>query len=261
MSYKPFCFSSFGIDNKFKEYSKQVCIFIDGLWLTSEEYHKSDYKVFIGGCEPEIYLRQYYSEEDIITNCDKFDLVLTSNKNIVDNCKNAKLFPFGSCWLDDNFKKLENFFEVSFLCGFKDELIGHQLRHVIWNNLNYIRNIPIKKIFTTNLKKDYVFNTSQYSIIVENSLYENYFTEKIIDCLISKTIPIYFGCPNIKDYFDTRGFITFKTIDELLYKLSLLTPDIYESKIEYIEKNYNLALNYIDFHKRVDQYIDEGIIK
>lgn len=258
--YKPFCFSSFGIENKFKEYSKQVCIFIDGLWFDSKEYQESDYKVFVGGCEPEVYLRAFYTEDDIISNQHKFDLILSSNKNIVNCCNNAKLFPFGSCWLDKDFKKLENFFEVSFLCGFKDELIGHQLRHIIWNNLNHIRNIPIKKIFTTNLKKDYIFNTSQYSIIVENSSYENYFTEKIIDCLISKTIPIYFGCPNIKDYFDMKGFITFKTVEELLYKLSRLTPEIYESKLEHINKNYELALKYVDFHGRIDQYINEGII-
>lgn len=257
--YKPYCFSTFGIGNEFKEYTKKVCIFIDGLWFSSKEYQESEYRVFVGGCEPDISLRRYYSENDIIDNQNKFDLILSSSKNIVNSCKNAKLFPFGSCWIDKNFKKLQNNFEVSFLCGFKNELIGHKLRHSIWDNLNKIKNIPIKKIFTTKLKKDYIFNTSQFSIIVENSKYENYFTEKIVDCLITKTIPLYFGCPNIKDYFDTRGFILFDSVEELIYKLSILTPEMYNNKLEYVEKNYNLALNYVDFHGRVDQYINESI--
>jgi hypothetical protein len=46
-----------------------------------------------------------------------------------------------------------------------------------------------------------------YSIAVENSKHANYFTEKLSDCFLAYTLPFYYGCPNIKDYFDDRSFV------------------------------------------------------
>ena len=46
----------------------------------------------------------------------------------------------------------------------------------------------------------------QYSICIENTCSRNYFTEKITDCFICGTVPIYFGCPNIEDYFPPLSY-------------------------------------------------------
>lgn len=40
----------------------------------------------------------------------------------------------------------------------------------------------------------------KFSIAIENCVEENYFTEKITDCLLTDTVPIYYGCPNIEKY-------------------------------------------------------------
>lgn len=48
----------------------------------------------------------------------------------------------------------------------------------------------------------------EYSIAVENSSYDNYFTEKITDCFLAFTMPFYSGCHNLKDFFDDRSFVT-----------------------------------------------------
>lgn len=49
--------------------------------------------------------------------------------------------------------------------------------------------------------KDY-----KYCLTVENSEIKNYFTEKIIDCFLTWTKPIYFGCPNINEYFSEDSY-------------------------------------------------------
>lgn len=46
----------------------------------------------------------------------------------------------------------------------------------------------------------------KYSLAFENSSHENYFTEKIIDCFLSWTKPIYWGCPNIHEYFPKKSY-------------------------------------------------------
>ena len=48
----------------------------------------------------------------------------------------------------------------------------------------------------------------RYTIAVENSVHNNYFTEKIIDALLSECLPFYWGCPNLAAHIDPRAFIT-----------------------------------------------------
>lgn len=269
MEIKPFVLSQFGIPNEFGSFSKQVCISIDGLWFNEPDYINSEYKVFIGGCEPYDFTDRCYSQDEVIKNKDKFDLILTSNDKIVESCSNAILFPFGTRRISKNFKKENTFFEVSFLCGLKSELEGHLLRHEVYSKINKVKNMGVKALLSTFNRdeeyfglngKDYIFNTSQYSIIIENSRHRNYFTEKIIDSFMSRTIPLYWGCTNIGDFFDTRGIIKFEDADDLFRKISALTPDIYHSKKEILDINFEKAKQYEDFFSRVNNIIKEKLI-
>ena len=55
--------------------------------------------------------------------------------------------------------------------------------------------------------------TYNYSIAIENSVHPNYFTEKISDCYLANTMPLYAGCPNIYDFFDDRSYLLIDTKD------------------------------------------------
>lgn len=48
----------------------------------------------------------------------------------------------------------------------------------------------------------------RYSLACENCQVPNYFTEKIIDCMLCWTKPIYWGCPNIDQYFPKGSYAT-----------------------------------------------------
>ncbi len=47
----------------------------------------------------------------------------------------------------------------------------------------------------------------RYSIAVENTSWTDYWTEKIADCFLAWTVPIYHGCPNLEKYFPPGSFI------------------------------------------------------
>jgi hypothetical protein len=47
----------------------------------------------------------------------------------------------------------------------------------------------------------------QFSICIENSILDNYWTEKIADVFLSYTIPVYCGCKNINSYFSSNSYI------------------------------------------------------
>jgi hypothetical protein len=47
----------------------------------------------------------------------------------------------------------------------------------------------------------------RYSIAIENTSKDDYWTEKIADCFLSYTVPLYFGATNISDYFPEDSYI------------------------------------------------------
>tara|TARA_R100001510_G_C7656596_1_gene216787 strand:+ start:6587 stop:7438 length:852 start_codon:yes stop_codon:yes gene_type:complete len=80
--------------------------------------------------------------------------------------------------------------------------------------------------------KDYMF-----SIAMENDNYPDIFCEKITDCFATGTIPIYWGTPNIANYFDINGIILLQDVQDF----SSLNKDLYDSKKESIINNFNLC--------------------
>jgi glycosyltransferase involved in cell wall biosynthesis len=103
--------------------------------------------------------------------------------------------------------------------------------------------------------KDY-----KHSVAIENGIYKNYFTEKILDCFLTGTIPIYRGCTNISDFFNQKGIITFDTHDELLEVLKAIKEDSYTIDKTIIQENYELALKYsYDNDKIFNKYIKDLI--
>jgi len=80
--------------------------------------------------------------------------------------------------------------------------------------------------------KDYMF-----SISVENAVYDTYFTEKLTDCFATGTIPIFYGCRGVTEYFNEDGII-FLDDD---FDVSSLTEDLYLSKMDAIKDNFERA--------------------
>lgn len=180
-------------------------------------------------------------------NQEKFKQVWTHDKDLYTSLPNHKvrIVPFGGCWID-NFDygvhpKTKNF---SIIASGKRELPGHKLRHTIVQaadgNIDLFGNgyQPIRDKIEG--LRDYRFHFA-----IENSKKDYWFTEKLIDCLMTGTIPIYWGCPSIGDFFDTNGFILFNDLNELKVKLEGCTPEFYESKRASIEHNFRLAQKHL----------------
>jgi len=84
--------------------------------------------------------------------------------------------------------------------------------------------------------KDYYF-----SFAFENDNYDAIFCEKITDCFATGTIPIFWGTPNISDYFDKNGIIIF---DEN-FDFNDLTSDFYYSKLDSVKNNLEMCLDLV----------------
>jgi hypothetical protein len=178
---------------------------------------------------------------------DHYDFVLTHDPELLSNYPTkTKKYLIGGCWTAESNWKLHNKTKlISMIYSGRQQLTGHKLRHTIANRftnsrIDYFGHGTSRPL----VNKEDGLQDYHFSIIIENSKQLNYFTEKIIDCLTVGTIPIYWGCPNISEFFNTNGFIHFNSIKELDDILASLTPELYQSKLQYARENLELAKQY-----------------
>ncbi len=81
--------------------------------------------------------------------------------------------------------------------------------HHTYGNRNDIEEARIGKVD--------VFSKSQFGVAIENTSHRGYFTEKILDLFLLKTLPIYWGCSNIGDYFNLDGILRVDNVDDMVY--------------------------------------------
>lgn len=77
------------------------------------------------------------------------------------------------------------------------------------------KNKPQIKNFASNKYegiKDYKF-----CLAIENSHENYYISEKFYDCILTNTIPIYFGCKNIEQFWPENGYILLDNITDFNY--------------------------------------------
>ena len=207
----------------------------------------------------------FNTSQQILDNYQNFDLVLTWRKELL-HLPNAKEYVFGCCWLDWETFKPNKKKQVSFITSSKNWAPGHKMRLDIWEGLEEAESLNGFEILKYKSppwtsSRNFLFENAKYSIVVENQKLDNLITEKVIDCFASKTIPIYWGCPNIGEYFNLDGIITFDTLEELKYILDNLNELDYDSRIDIIEENFEKSKKYWDFQKNVETTIKEYIKK
>ncbi|MEX1002113.1 MAG: glycosyltransferase family 10 [Crocinitomicaceae bacterium] len=100
----------------------------------------------------------------------------------------------------------------------------------------------------------------KYSIAVENYSAKDYWTEKAIDCMLSWTIPLYFGCTNMGDYFPKGSFIELditdkkKAADQIK---NILASDHWEQNLEALKEARELILNKYQMFPELERRISD----
>lgn len=87
---------------------------------------------------------------------------------------------------------------------------------------------------------------SKYHLALENSVVPDYWSEKFTDPLLGFALPVYYGCPNIDQYFPEGSYISididdFETSVRILEEL--IWKDPYESHLPAIHEARNLVLD------------------
>lgn len=186
---------------------------------------------------------------------DKYDVIFTYNPQLLSEDPDKFVFcPSDTVCIDsDSMKMHEKSKLVSMTYSNKTFLPGHAQRHEVVDKV-----VPSVKTevdlfgagtgqrleMKSDALRDYMF-----SIEIENAPLPNYFTEKLLDCFVTGTVPIYWGAPNIDEFFNPEGIIRFSSLSELQSILSDLSEEQYEKMLPAVKENFDLAMKdyaYID---------------
>lgn len=236
------CDTGWDLNKYLSPQNKKVALVVNTVPSRPTDLYYYDLRIFLH-TEPEDIVKglEYF----LFTHWEFFDYVLTFDEHLLAGLPNAKMFTITVPWVSQTrFSLLEKKFQVSFIPGSKNTTMGHKLRHVIYRKQN---NIKIPKRFIPSLPYDretrqkVLFDSCQYNIAIENSRHKNYFTEKILDCFLTRTIPIYWGCPNIEDYFNKDGIIQVDKEYDLYDAINHLDEYDYQSRESATMENFEIA--------------------
>jgi hypothetical protein len=189
---------------------------------------------------------------------DKFDHIFTHDDDLLKRGPKYVKNVLGTSWVDDSEAAIcEKSKLVSHIASSNRWSRGHNLRHLIGTAVQGRYEVDLwgsaYKPFDSKTVplKDYCFG-----ITVMNAKHNNYFTETLIDTFRCGTVPIFWGCENIGEYFNEKGILQFNTGPELFNILDNLSEKQYYDMMPYIKENYEIAKKYVC----VDDVIAENII-
>jgi hypothetical protein len=204
---------------------------------------------------------------------DLYTFVCTHRDEILSSNPKAKFLMATSSWVQ-GYVSLAKTFRVSTLVGGKRNpvLEGYAIRHDVWKLKSQIA-VPIDFYLSSHCpwlgadssnqkvlgdSKTPLFD-SQFHIAIENTSIKNMFTEKLIDCFQTKTVPIYRGCINVGDFFNVDGILVARTAQEIIDVCNNLTSETYEKMLPAIEDNYNRSHKYCVYQEQIKNAILELI--
>lgn len=250
------------------------------VWDRSRQINKNDIVLFTDSClsyvdnikvpcfkigwllEPPAVISSSY--DYIKSNWNKFDLILTHQDEYLKISDKFKICPL---WFSFIYPEKQLIGEknklFSIIASNKRDTTGQRMRHEIVKLYRNKIDIDLFGGLTSNGGYNPIIDKSEgllpymFSFVIENSESSDYFSEKLVDCLLCGTIPIYWGAKNIGNYFNKDGIITFESVSDLENILKNINQDTYEKMYPFVKENFEKASKFTT----VEDYIYENFIE
>lgn len=220
-----------------------ITIFTDE-WINNPivDHVQSRYKI---GWLHEPYCLHPETYQSALANMHKFNFIMTYDADLLYKFPdNFRFAPYGGCWLDQRDWGIKPKTKLcSMLIGSKMSTDGHRIRHDIADMIKQqdyevdfygVKGQPVE--YGQEAKRR-VLADYHFSIVTETCREDNLFTEWLLDCFALGTIPIFWGAPNIGQYFDAKGILQFDTVDRLQKILAGLNTDQWVSRLSNVYLN------------------------
>jgi hypothetical protein len=161
-----------------------------------------------------------------------FDAIFTHNQELLALDPKFKWCPAQGFWIKEP-KIYEKTKMISMISSNKTMCDGHRLR-LEWVDRLWGQVDMYGRGFKEIENKEEGLCDYMFSVAIENGQYETYFTEKLLDCFATGTIPVYLGAPDIGNYFNKDGIVDLTDEFEV-------SDEIYYSKMDAMKENFEKA--------------------
>ncbi len=210
-----------------------------GAFVESEAIVPDDYKIF--------------NKHKLLAQ--EFEKIFTWSEDLLNKLPNARFLPAARAWVknDDEQLFMKKNKMISMICSKKSITQYHKLRIQIARELKKSSLGDVFGSFDGGSRfanKEDTLLDYYYQVVVENDVLGYYFTEKILDCFMSFTIPVYIGATKISQFFNPDGIIQispkdYNNISEIIKKLD---KQYYEEHLDAIKDNYYRAVKLNDIN-------------
>ena len=173
-----------------------------------------------------------------------YDFIFTHDKELLDLDPTFK-FVFGQGSIIEEVGVFDKSKLVSCVVSDLQMTDGHKLRLEIAKQIADSGEVDMYgKAFNYIPRKIDALKDYRFSFAMENDCYESYFTEKLHDCLLTGTMPIYLGAPNIGDFYNLDGIVIMdkNANGEVTFDSEILSDEYYNDHIDAVKDNYERVL-------------------
>lgn len=99
----------------------------------------------------------------------------------------------------------------------------------------------------------------KYHVAIENSSAQDYWTEKLSDCFLAGTYPLYFGCQNVTDYFPSQSLtqIDIHNAETAIVQIEqIMNSQTYEHNLDALIQAKRLCLDKYNIFSMITQICD-----
>lgn len=217
-------------------------------WFTADFYraaHRAD------GAEryiawllepPELHPESY---QGLVDNASGFDAILTTSQEHVTKY-GWTWYAFGGTRIAPADRMIgPKSRGVSIVASPKRGLEGHRLRHELIEALGAEYLDAYGPEYRPIERKLDALAPYMFHVAIEAVSRDCFFSEALIDPLLTGVVPIYWGAPSIGTIFDTRGMILCHSLEELCDAVLAVSEDDYEARLPYIQANQKTAREYV----------------
>lgn len=227
-----------------------VCFWEDESIFQCSEYDEKNYGLLMEsqGFLPNMYVNFSMQMPSILDN---FNSVFTHKRRLLKQDSRMKWAPASGVWIKEP-KIYDKTKVVSMISSSKSMCDGHRKRLGYVDKFAGSVDLYGRQINPITRKEDGLAEY-MFSIAIENAEYSGYFTEKILDCFATGTVPVYLGDPSIGEVFNTDGIIV---LDES-FQPSSLNEDLYLSMMDSIVDNFERCQQFLT----VEDYIFDNYFR
>lgn len=186
-----------------------------------------------------------------------YDAVFTSSQRLLEKYDNVFFIPASSVWyggtagggiLEEN-TYLKKKKMVSLVSSDKAMCELHRFRMQLAEWFYKDKAVDVMGTFRggEHISISDSLTDYRYSIVVENNITSCYFTEKILNCFASMTVPIYVGAKKIGKFFNAKGIVHISPeMDRggIVKIVKNCTEEDYNNKLDAIRDNFQRVHDY-----------------